>query len=64
MVAVRQSGRALQHASAELRGDRDVVLAAAQQDRHALQHASKELRGDTEFVLAAVQQNVSERMRK
>eukprot|EP00656_Telonema_subtile_P011531 TRINITY_DN1571_c0_g1_i19.p1 TRINITY_DN1571_c0_g1~~TRINITY_DN1571_c0_g1_i19.p1 ORF type:complete len:145 (-),score=43.98 TRINITY_DN1571_c0_g1_i19:357-791(-) len=45
------NGRALQHASEELRADREVVLAAVQQDGWALQHASEELRADREFML-------------
>jgi hypothetical protein len=43
----------LQHASEELRGDREVVLAAVQQNGGALRYASEELRGDREFMLAA-----------
>ena len=41
----------------ELRGDRDVVLAAVQQDGDALEYASAELQADREVVLAAVQQD-------
>jgi hypothetical protein len=35
---------ALQYASEELRGDREVVLAAVKQDGDALQYASQKLR--------------------
>ena len=55
-------GYALEHASTELRSDRELVLAAVQGSgrasrRHhvvALMHASAELRADREIVLAAV----------
>ena len=47
----------LHHTSAELREDREVVLAAVGQNGNALKHASAELQGDQEFVLAAVVQN-------
>ena len=52
----KQNGGALAYASAELRGDREVVLAAVNQYGGALQFASAELRGDREVVLAAVKQ--------
>ncbi|NDB85401.1 MAG: DUF4116 domain-containing protein [Alphaproteobacteria bacterium] len=44
----------MEYASAELKADRDVVLAAVAQDRVALKFASAELRADRGFVLAAV----------
>eukprot|EP00295_Goniomonas_pacifica_P006090 CAMPEP_0175835794 /NCGR_PEP_ID=MMETSP0107_2-20121207/16791_1 /TAXON_ID=195067 ORGANISM="Goniomonas pacifica, Strain CCMP1869" /NCGR_SAMPLE_ID=MMETSP0107_2 /ASSEMBLY_ACC=CAM_ASM_000203 /LENGTH=152 /DNA_ID=CAMNT_0017149129 /DNA_START=624 /DNA_END=1081 /DNA_ORIENTATION=+ len=65
-VARRQEGErldavALSHvledASAEMKGDRMVVLAAVAQKGRALQYASEELKGDREVVLAAVAQN-------
>jgi len=46
----------LMYASAELRADRDFVLAAVQQSRFALCYASAELQADRKVVLAAVQQ--------
>ena len=49
-----QDGTALGYASAELRGDKEVVLAAVKQYGDALEYASAELRGDKEVVLAAV----------
>jgi hypothetical protein len=52
---VQQDGLALEYASAELRGDREIVLAAVQQDGWALYFASTELRGDREIVLASGQ---------
>jgi hypothetical protein len=54
---VAKDGRALEYASAELKGDREVVLAAVAQDGRALKHASAELKGDREVALAAVAQN-------
>ena len=44
------------HAQAELKADREIVLAAFQQNGHALCHAQAELKADREIVLAAVQQ--------
>ena len=55
-AAVQENGFALECASEELRGDRDVVLEAVKQDGRALS-ASKELRNDREIVLAAMEQN-------
>jgi len=46
---------ALDHASAEQRGDRELVLAAVKRNGIALQYAIEELRGDRELVLAAVE---------
>eukprot|EP01050_Picozoa_sp_SAG11_P026223 SAG11_NODE_6202_length_1365_cov_4.463665_1_plen_208_part_10 len=43
----------------ELKGDREVVLAAVGQKGRALEYAAEELRGDGEVVLAAVVQNGS-----
>jgi hypothetical protein len=51
LAAVQQNGEALEHASPELRADREVVLAAVQQNGEALEHASPELRADREVVL-------------
>jgi hypothetical protein len=50
------SARVLRHASAELRADRDVVLAAVRRCGDALRHASDRLRADREVVTAAVTQ--------
>jgi len=57
MAAVQQNGRALQYASAELRADREFMLAAVQQDGGALYFASAEVKADREVVLAAVRQD-------
>ena len=45
-----QNGRALEFASAKLRADREVVLAAAAQDVGALEFASAQLLADRELV--------------
>ena len=58
MAAVKQNGYyALEHASKELRADREVVLAAVKEWGGALEYASEEVRGDREVVLAAVKRS-------
>jgi len=58
MVAAAQiNGYHLSYASAELRADANIMLAAVVHDGYALQHASIELRANTNVVLAAVNQN-------
>lgn len=44
----------LQHASFELRGNKEVMLAVVKDNGRGLEYASKELKGDKEVVLAAV----------
>ena len=56
---VAHSGVALMFAAAELKSDREIVLAAVAQSGSALQYAAAELKRDREFVLAAVAQNGS-----
>ena len=46
--------RELEDAPSEIRGDKDVVLAAVQSDGHALRWSSQELRRDKEVVLEAL----------
>ena len=41
-------------ASAQLKGDRKILLAAVSQNGHALHSASAELKGDREVVTRAV----------
>ena len=55
MVALRNGDLELEHAAAELRADRDVVLTAinAAPCGSSFKHASAELRADPEFVMAA-----------
>ena len=66
MVAVAQKcsarrrdryGYVLEHASAELKANREVVLTAVVQNGGALRHASDELKANREVVLVAVAQN-------
>ena len=52
-AAVTKSGAALEHATAHLRADRDVVLMAVATDGAALQYAAKPLRADRGLVLTA-----------
>jgi hypothetical protein len=52
LATVQKGGRALQYASNELKGDRDIVL-AVQENGHTLQYASEELRDDHDIMLAA-----------
>ena len=49
----------LQYASEELKGDREVVLAAVNQIGDALQYASEELQSDKEVVIAAINQSIN-----
>jgi hypothetical protein len=57
IATVTENGYALQFASIELRGDKDVVLPAVTQYGYGLQFASVELRADKKIVLTAVTQN-------
>ena len=57
LETVAQHGRALQYAAAELKADREVVLAAVAQDGRALPDAAAELKADREVVLAAEAQH-------
>ncbi len=55
LFVVSQYGRALQYASPELRGTREVVVTAIQKNAQALQYASAELRDDMDIVRSAVE---------
>ncbi len=46
------------HAAAELKGDREVVIAAVKRNGRALYYAAADLKGDREVVIAAVTQDV------
>ena len=48
---------ALKFASANLKGDKELVLAAVAQKGVVLRYASEDLKGDKELVLAAVMQD-------
>ena len=54
MKAVSQHGNALQFASEELRGDREIEMKAVSQHGYALCWAAEGLRGDREVVMKAV----------
>jgi uncharacterized membrane protein YqjE len=56
-MAVQKDGPALQHAAANLQGDKVIVLAAVKQSGFALKHTATELQRDKEVVLAAVKRN-------
>ena len=49
-----KNGWVLKFASAELRADREIVLAAVKQDGWALAYASAELQADRELILTAM----------
>ena len=52
-----QDGEALEHASEDLKGDRELVMQAIAQNGHALVFASDRLKGDREIVMQALAQN-------
>ena len=54
MAACQEDGEALKFASANLKADKEIVLAACNQDGEALKYASAELRANKECVIAAV----------
>jgi hypothetical protein len=54
IAKVRNNGLAVKFASAELKNDSEVVLAAIGQTCFAIEHASDTLKNDPEVVLAAV----------
>ncbi len=53
---VKRKPAALQYASAELKGDREIVMEAVKQCGCALHYASAQLQGDREIVMEAVKQ--------
>ena len=52
LEAVKRNGRALYHASAALKDDREIVLEAVKQDGGALRFASAALQDDLEILLS------------
>ena len=52
----QQNGWALEWASEETKGDRELCMAAVAQDGKALQWAGEEMKGDRELCMAAVAQ--------
>jgi hypothetical protein len=57
LIAVKECGHALQHASNRLRDTRDVVDAAIAENGEAIQHATERWRDDERCALQAVAQN-------
>lgn len=58
LAAVKKDGRALEHASTSLKGDRNVVLAAMKTSHgRAIQHASDALLADRQFIIEAISQD-------
>ena len=57
MQVLSKDGLALEHATEELKGDREIVVEAVSQDGNALQFATEELKGDRETVMRAVCQD-------
>ena len=54
---VSKNGMALQDATEEQKGDREIVMEAVSNYGHALQYATKELKGDHDIVMQAVSTN-------
>ena len=54
MQAVSGNCYALKYATEEMKGDREIVMAAVSKHGHTLQYATEELKGDREIVMAAV----------
>ena len=51
-----QNGLALEHASQEMKGDRELCMAAVAQDGDAIQYASAVLKADLRLIKVALQQ--------
>ena len=54
LEAVRQDWRALEHASAEVKADREIMLEATRQNADVLRFASEELKAETTFMMACL----------
>jgi hypothetical protein len=57
LAAVQQNGEALEYASPELRGDREVVLAAVYSCGDALQFTSEEFKNNRQFLIECYRNN-------
>jgi len=58
-LAVASSGvRTMRFFTAEMRGDRDVVMAMVKTDGHAMKYASESLLADSAFILEAATSNI------
>ena len=55
MKAVSQDGFALQHAAAELKDDREIVMTAVSKTGWALEYATKDLKEDEEMLQRALE---------
>lgn len=58
-MAMAKAGSSIRYAASELRGDKEVVLAAVSRYAYELEFASEELRHDPEVVLAAIKRGGS-----
>ena len=56
MVSLRTGEEELRNLSEEMKGDRELCMAAVAQDGRALEWASEEMKGDRELCMAAVVQ--------
>ena len=57
MKAVSKHGNALEYATVELKGDREIMMKAVSENGFVLEHATTELKGDREIVMKAVSEN-------
>ena len=57
MAVVSQDGLALQHATEELKGDREIVMTAVSVDGLALRCSTKELKDDEEILQHALERS-------
>ena len=64
MIAVRQDGMALEHASKTLKNNKQVVLAAVNQNRNAFQFASAALMNDEKFAAVVESEHWRDRKEK
>ena len=56
----QQDGLALQHASQEMKGDRELCMAAVAQDGQAIQYMNADMRCDLEIIRIATEQHLKE----
>ena len=57
MCAVKQDGCALEYASDELKGDKEVVIEAVRRNGEVLRFAAEHLKADKEVVIEAVKRS-------
>ena len=63
LKTVKRNPFALESASAELKGDREIVLEAVKQSWRALQYASAEVKHDTEITKIALKKKEGKKIR-